>query len=80
MRKFLCISAAILAVAACSKGGQVTGDDPTRNNEGPGEGRPMDSSPSERKRLPETTPDKERPYADDSAPDQTTTAPPPDSK
>jgi len=76
MRKFLCISAAFLALAACGKGGQINGDDPTRNNEGPGEGRPMDSSPSARERLPETTPDKERPYATDSATEQTTTAPP----
>jgi hypothetical protein len=76
MRKFLCLSAAVIALAACSKGGHLAGDDPTRNNEAPGEGRPMDSSPSERARLPETTPDKERPYATDNATEQTTTAPP----
>ena len=77
MRKFLCVSAALLALAACSKGGQPAGDDPTRNNEG----RPMDSNPSVRERLPETTPDKQRPYATDSATEQTTTAPPdPDPK
>lgn len=75
MRKLFCISVALLALAAC-KGGHLTGDDPTKNNEGPAEGQPMDSSPSERKRLPETTPDKERPYADDSSPDQTPPAPP----
>jgi hypothetical protein len=39
----------------------------------------MDSSPAERKRLPETTPDQERPYAEDSATEQSTTAPPDDS-
>lgn len=76
MRKLLCISAAFVLLAACSDGGHVTGDDPTRNNEGPGEGRPMDSSLSVREPLPETTPDKERPYAQDSATEQTTTAPP----
>ena len=81
MRKFLCISAAFLALAACGKGGHPAGDDPTRNNEEPGEGRPMDSNPSARDPLPETTPDKERPYATDSATEQTTTAPPdPDPK
>ncbi len=76
MRKVLCISVAFLALAACNKGGHLTGDEPTKNNEGPAEGRPMDSSSSERKRLPETTPDKERPYADDSAPDQPPPGPP----
>jgi len=76
MRKLLCITTALLALAACNKDGQITGDDPTRNNEGPGEGRPLDSNPSMRERLPETTPDKQRPYAEDSATEQTTAAPP----
>lgn len=80
MRKLLCISAAVLALAAC-KDGRLAGDDPTRNNEEPGEGRPMDSNPTVREPLPQTTPDKERPYATDSATEQTTTAPPdPESK
>lgn len=80
MRKFLCMSAAVLAVAACSDG-HLAGDDPTRNNEDPGEGPPLDSNPSMRDRAPQTTPDKERPYATDSATEQTTTAPPdPDPK
>ena len=81
MRNLLCISAAILAIAGCTKDGHLAGDDPTRNDEAPGEGRPMDSNPSMREPLQETTPDKQRPYATDSATEQTTTAPPdPDPK
>ena len=76
MRKFLCLCAAFIAVAACSNDGQLTGDDPTRNNEGPGEGRPMDSSPSVRERSNDPRPDQERAYATDDATEQTTTAPP----
>lgn len=80
MRKLLYISAAFLALAAC-KDGHLAGDDPTRNDEAPGEGRPMDSNPTVREPLPETTPDKQRPYADDSATEQSTAAPPdPDPK
>lgn len=75
MRKFLCISAAFLVLAACSDG-HMAGDDPTRNNEDPGQGPPMDSNPSMREPSQGATPDKERPYATDSATEQTTTAPP----
>ena len=76
MRKLLCLIAALGALAACSDDGHVSGDDPTRNNEGPGEGRPMDSSPSVRERSTDSRPDQERAYAQDDATEQTTTAPP----
>lgn len=76
MRKTLYLIAAFTALAACTDDGKLAGDDPTRNNEGPGEGRPLDSSPSMRERSAETTPDKQRAYATESGPEQTTTAPP----
>jgi hypothetical protein len=76
MRKYLYLIAALAAVAGCTGDGKLAGDDPTRNNEGPGEGRAMDSSPSARERSSEPQPDKERAYATDSATEQTTTAPP----
>jgi hypothetical protein len=75
MRTLFYLCAALIGLAACSDG-HMKGDDPNRNKEGPGEGQPMDSSPSQRERLPETTPDKQRPYADDKSTEQTTTAPP----
>ncbi len=75
MRKLFYIPAALIALVAC-KNGHMAGDDPTRNDEPPGQGRPMDSDPSTRQRLNETTPDKQRPYADDKGTEQTTTAPP----
>lgn len=73
--KFLCLTAAFLAVAGC-KDGHLAGDDPTRNDEGVGEGRPMDSNPSVRERSTETLPEKQRVYADDDATEQSTAAPP----
>jgi hypothetical protein len=76
MRKFLSVAVALLAVAACTKDGHLAGDDPTRNDEAPGEGPPMTSNPSASRPTNEVTPDKQRPYADDNATEQTTTAPP----
>lgn len=76
MRKYLYLIAALGAVAACTDDGKLAGDDPTRNDEGPGEGRALDSSPSARERSAEPRPDQERAYATDSATEQTTTAPP----
>ena len=72
--KFLCLTAAFLAVAGC-KDGHLAGDDPTRNDEGVGEGRPMDSNPSVRERSTEK-PEKQRVYAEDDATEQSTAAPP----
>jgi hypothetical protein len=76
MHKLLCLLAACAAIAACTKDGQLAGDDPTRNDEGPGEGRPMDSNPSMRERDPTPRPDQERAYATEDATEQTTAAPP----
>lgn len=75
MRTLFYLCAALVGLAACS-GGSMKGDHPNKTDEGPKQGQPMDSSTSERQRLPETTPDKERPYADDKSTEQTTTAPP----
>ncbi|HEY0681372.1 MAG TPA: hypothetical protein VGD45_03485 [Steroidobacter sp.] len=75
MRKFLWLVAAFAALAGCNDG-KIAGDDPTRNNEGPGEGRPMDSSPSVRERSQDPRPDQERAYAEDKSTEQTTAAPP----
>jgi hypothetical protein len=49
MRKSLCLLALLGFVAACHGPGQTAGDDPTRNNESPGEGRPMNGDPAARK-------------------------------
>jgi hypothetical protein len=38
----VCLLAAMFLVAGCAKPGQEPGDDPTRNDESPGEGRPID--------------------------------------
>lgn len=73
--KLLCLTAAMLAIAGC-KDGHLAGDDPTRNDEGVGEGRPMDSNQSVRERSPETPLEKQRVYADDEATEQSTAAPP----
>ncbi len=70
MRKLLCSLAAFTVIAAC------TGDDPNRNNEGPWEGKPMDSNPSMRERAAEVPESKQRVYAEGESPEQTTTAPP----
>ncbi|MBM0106786.1 hypothetical protein JM946_18795 [Steroidobacter sp. S1-65] len=70
MRKMFVSIAAFGVLAAC------TGDDPNRNNEGPFEGKPMDSSPSVRDRSTEVPENKQRPYADDQSTEQTTAAPP----
>jgi hypothetical protein len=75
MRKFLFLSVTLLLLAAC-KDGHMTGDDPTRNDEGPWEGRPMDSNPSMRERSSEVPESKRRAYADDDATEQETAAPP----
>ena len=79
MRNVILLLSAGLALGACTDDGRLSGDDPNRNNEGPGEGRPMDSNPSARQPTNEVTLDKQRPYADDNATEQTTAAPP-DSK
>jgi hypothetical protein len=42
MRSRVCLLAALGFLAACHGPGQEAGDDPTRNNEGPGQGRPLD--------------------------------------
>jgi hypothetical protein len=76
MRKHIYLIAAVAAIAGCSGDGKIPGDDPTRNDEGPWEGRPLDSSPSARERSTDPRPDKERAYANDSASEQTTAAPP----
>jgi hypothetical protein len=75
MRKFICLIAAVTAIAACTDG-KLAGDDPTRNDESPGEGPPMESSPSVRERSADPRPDQERAYATDDATEQTTAAPP----
>jgi hypothetical protein len=76
MRKFICLIAAMTAVAACTDNGKLAGDDPTRNNEPPGEGPPMQSSPSVRERSGDPRPDQERAYATEDATEETTAAPP----
>lgn len=76
MRKLLFLSAAFVVLAACGNDGHLSGDDPTRNDEGPWEGRPMDSDPSVRQRSAEVPESKQRAYADDDATEQTTAAPP----
>jgi hypothetical protein len=78
MRKLLCLLALSAALTACTDDGKLSGDDPTRNNEGPGEGRPMDSNPSMRERSDEVPLSKQRPYASEEStgPEQTTAAPP----
>lgn len=70
MRNLFCLIAALGTLAAC------TGDDPSRNDEGPWEGRPMDSSPSVRDRSTEVPESKQGAYATDDATEQTTSAPP----
>ena len=76
MRKAICLIAAVIAFAACTDNGKLAGDDPTRNNESPGEGPPMESSPSVRERSGDPRPDQERAYATENATEQTTAAPP----
>lgn len=70
MRRMFVSIAALTVLAAC------TGDDPNRNNEGPWEGKPMDSSPAVRDRSTEVPESKQRVYADDQSSEQTTAAPP----
>jgi hypothetical protein len=76
MRNSLLILSIVAALAACTNDGKLAGDDPTRNDEPPGEGRPMDSNSSARERSTDPRPDQERAYVTDSATEQTTTAPP----